>query len=555
LPQANAGIDQIVATGDLVQLDATASSDADGTIIKYRWHQSRGPNVQLIDAQTAVSSFQAPPNAELGFSLRIEDNAGAIATDGVVIRVEPYTNQPPVADAGIDQTIAAGETVQLDGSVSSDADGAIVRYIWTQNRGPSVVLQDSRTATPSFTMPANAELAFTLTVIDDSGAVTRDGVLVHSAVNTNQPPVADAGPDLVVIEGELAQLDGSASSDPDGEISRFIWSQRSGPTVQLNDKNSATPNFVATTAGDILLRLIVEDDRGTRVTDDVHITVQVGGNSPPIADAGPDATHLETRNHQFNGRSSSDSDGSIASYLWEQISGPTVNISAANASRSIFSVNMPEVDQDTELRFKLTVTDDGGLSSSDEIVVLVLDNLPPQPLAIDEITIVEGSYHVLDASQYFSFQPEDGFWSLTGYQWRQISGPPAILQYRQYREQVRILAPEVDVATDLIFEVGVEDRFGLPATNTVTVHVVNPEDLPPNSPPVAVAGEDRISSSKYFLIVDGTNSHDIDGEIVSYEWSVIDSPGYVGSFRGDSQYPINHASVYEPGDYTLRLTV
>ncbi|MES9812491.1 MAG: PKD domain-containing protein [Candidatus Thiodiazotropha sp.] len=195
---------------------------------------------------------------------------------------------------------------------------------------------------------------------------------------------------------------------------------------------------------------------------------------------------------------------------------------------------MPEVDQDTELRFRLTVTDDGGLSTSDEIVITVLANLPPQSLPVDEITIVEGNYHVLDASHYFSFQQEDGFLSSTGYQWRQISGPPATLQYRQYREQVRILAPEVDVTTDLIFEVGVEDRFGLPVTNTVTLHVVNPEDLPPNSPPVAVAGEDRISSSKYFLIVDGSNSHDTDGEIVSYEWSVNDSPGYVGSFRGDS---------------------
>ncbi|MEW8525507.1 MAG: PKD domain-containing protein [Candidatus Thiodiazotropha endolucinida] len=554
-PVAGAGIDQTIAAGETVQLDGSASSDADGAIVRYIWTQNRGPSVVLQDSRTATPSFTMPANAELAFTLTVIDDSGAVTRDGVLVRSAVNVNQPPVAGAGIDQTIAAGETVQLDGSVSSDADGAIVRYIWTQNRGPSVVLQDSRTATPSFTMPANAELAFTLTVIDDSGAVTRDGVLVHSAVNNNQPPIANAGSDLIALEGEMVQLDGSTSSDPDGEISRFIWWQRSGPTVQLNDKNSATPNFVATTAGDILLRLIVEDDRGTRVTDDVHITVQVGGNSPPIADAGPDATHLETRYHQFNGSLSSDSDGSIVSYLWEQISGPSVNISAANATRSIFSVSMPEVDQDTELRFRLTVTDDGGLSTSDEIVIRVFANLPPQPLPVDEITIVEGSYHVLDASHYFSFQQEDGFLSSTGYQWRQISGPPAILQYRQYREQVRILAPEVDVTTNLIFEVGVEDRFGLPATNTVTVHVVNPEDLPPNGPPVAVAGEDRISSSKYFLIVDGSNSYDMDGEIVSYEWSVIDSPGYVGSFRGDSQYPINHASVYEPGDYTLRLTV
>jgi hypothetical protein len=293
-----------------------------------------------------------------------------------------------------------------------------------------------------------------------------------------------------------------------------------------------------------------------QVTDDEQIAVEGGDNQPPIADAGQDATHLETRYHLFDGRSSSDSDGSIVSYLWEQISGPAIDISATNAARSYFSVYMPEVDQDTELRFRLTVTDDGGLSSSDEVAILVLANLPPQPLPVDEITIAEGSYHVLDASRFFSFQQEDGFLSSTGYQWRQISGPSALMQYRQYREQVRILAPSVDVATDLIYEVRVEDRFGLPATNTVIVHVVNPEDLPPNIPPVAIAGEDRIiSSSKNFIFVDGSSSYDEDGEIVSYEWSVIDSSGYVGAFRGDDQYPINHAYLYEQGDYTLRLTV
>lgn len=647
-PQANAGIDQTVSTGELVQLDGTASSDADGLIAKYRWYQKRGPTVQLSDVRSATPSFQAPPNAQLAFTLKVEDNSGAVATDSVVILVEPYTNQspvavagddltasagesvtldgsasndadgtivqyiwqqnrgpsvvlqnsrtptssfmmpadaelvftlsviddsgaitrdsivvrsttnnnqPPNADAGADQTAIAGDTVQLDGSASSDADGSIVIYNWRQNRGPSVVLQDARTVAPSFVMPANAVLAFTLIVTDNLGAVTRDTIVVRSAINNNQPPTANAGSDLVVLEGELVHLDGSTSSDPDGAISRFIWSQRSGPTIQLSDKYSAAPSFVADTAGEIVLRLVVEDDRGTRVADDIHITVEMGGNMPPIADAGPDATHLETRWHQFNGRSSSDSDGTIVSYLWEQISGPPINISATNASRSIFSANMPEVDQDTELRFRLTVTDDGGLSSSDEIAILVLANLPPQPLMIEEVTIVEGSHHVLDASHYFSFQNEDGFMSSVGYQWRQISGPSVPMQYRQYRQQVRILAPQVDVTADLIFEVTVEDRFGLPATNTVTVHVINTEDLPLNSPPVANAGEDRISPSKYYLIVDGSDSQDADGEIASYEWSVIDSPGYVGTFRGDSKYPINHAMIFEPGDYILRLTV
>jgi hypothetical protein len=404
-------------------------------------------------------------------------------------------------------------------------------------------------------MPANAELSLKLSVFDNSGAVTRDGVLVRSALINNLPPIANAGSDKTISVGATMQLDGSASSDPDGEVNRSIWLLRSGPTIQINNNNSATPNFIANTAGDNVLRLIVEDDLGARVTDDVQITVEEDGNQPPIAVAGQDVTHLETRNHQFNGNSSSDSDGSIVSYLWEQISGPSIDISESDASKSAFSVYMPEVDQDTELRFRLTVTDNGGLSSSDELAIMVLDNLPPQPLPVDEVTIVEGNYHVLDVSELFSFQQEDGFLTTTGYQWRQISGPSVLMQYRQYHEQVRILAPLVDDTTDLIYEITVEDRFGLPAKNTLIVHIINSEDLPPNIPPVAIAGDDRIISSKNFIIVDGSNSYDEDGEILSYEWSVIDSENYVGKFRGDDQYTINHAYLYEQADYTLRLTV
>ncbi|MCU7918683.1 MAG: hypothetical protein KZQ95_10040 [Candidatus Thiodiazotropha sp. (ex Epidulcina cf. delphinae)] len=559
-PVANAGADQAVSSGDTVQLDGGASRDTDGVIAKYRWYQTRGPAVQLNGARTATPSFQAPPNAQLAFGLQVEDNAGATGWDDVVIRVEPYTNQSPVAMAGPDQTVSAGDRVQLDGGASTDGDGSIVKYDWRQTGGPAVRLQGVDATNSSFQAPPNAQLEFRLRVVDDAGAVGYDKVRVRVEPITNQAPVANAGDDRTVSLGARVTLDGSASTDADGDIARYVWWQRSGPNIQLSGWNTATPSFEATAPGDVIMRLRVEDDRGARVMDDVRITVEDDGNRPPVADAGPNGSGVEDRIYNLNGTESNDQDGDISSYLWEQITGPQATVWSGRLNSSRVSVRLPDVEQDTEVSFRLMVTDDQGLSSSDEILILVLKNLPPQPVPIPIQTVVEGSYHVMDATSLFITQPLDRI-DLGSYRWRQVSGPSVILQYRQYREQVRILTPEVVSLTPLVFEVSATDRLGLVATNTITINVVNPEGLPLNVPPVADAGEDKVSISQQYIVVDGSASHDPDGKIVSYEWELIEGPegltGHSGFNRYNQPYPTNYMGSYPsvPGDYVIRLTV
>ena len=63
------------------------------------------------------------------------------------------SNQEPTANAGQDQTVNEGDTVTLDGSGSTDSDGTIDSYSWTQTAGPSVTLSGADSATPSFTAP------------------------------------------------------------------------------------------------------------------------------------------------------------------------------------------------------------------------------------------------------------------------------------------------------------------------------------------------------------------------------------------------------------------
>jgi len=93
-------------------------------------------------------------------------------------------NQPPVADAGADQTVGPRAIVYLDGRRSTDADGQIVRYHWTQISGQAVKLYNADGAVAGFRAPnlrigRLRVLAFRLDVTDDLGATAADTVMVH----------------------------------------------------------------------------------------------------------------------------------------------------------------------------------------------------------------------------------------------------------------------------------------------------------------------------------------------------------------------------------------
>jgi hypothetical protein len=193
LPTANAGFDQDVNPGDTVILDGGGSTDALGTITIYSWSQTAGPPVALANANTAQASFKAPDlngGDRLTFRLTIADDKQHTHSDECDVRV----NSTPMADAGGDQQVSDGQAVILDGTGSSDPDGAIAAYQWRQvNGSPAVALAADSTAVAHFVAPAlgsaGALLTFQLTVTDDRGVQNSDTVVV----GVNRPPVPDGG--------------------------------------------------------------------------------------------------------------------------------------------------------------------------------------------------------------------------------------------------------------------------------------------------------------------------------------------------------------------------
>jgi len=138
-------------------------------------------------------------------------------------------NTPPVANAGPDQTVTLGATVRLDGSGSSDSDGDPLTFRWSFVSVPSgstAALVNPTTVNPTFVVDRLGNYVVQLVVNDGTVDSAPDVVVISTA---NSRPVANAGPDQTVPVGTDVMLDGSASSDADGDPLTFSWSLVSVP--------------------------------------------------------------------------------------------------------------------------------------------------------------------------------------------------------------------------------------------------------------------------------------------------------------------------------------
>ncbi|MDH3194483.1 MAG: PKD domain-containing protein, partial [Acidimicrobiia bacterium] len=182
-------------------------------------------------------------------------------------------NTAPVADAGSDQAVPAGDMVGLDGSASFDPDGDPLSHNWTlvsRPAGSSAVLSNPQAIQPSFVADAVGNYTVQLTV-DDGVLNSQDAVVVSSV---NGAPVADAGPDQSVTVGDSVTLDGSGSHDPNGDPLTYAWSVLSAPTgstATLQNPGSENAMLVPDIAGLFVVGLFVHDGFEQSVADSVTI--------------------------------------------------------------------------------------------------------------------------------------------------------------------------------------------------------------------------------------------------------------------------------------------
>ena len=475
-PVAEAGTDLTTIVGQEIRLNGAASYDVDGAIKSYAWDMKDGTTLTGADIRHA---YQEP--GVYTVALAVTDDSGvsnATATDTVTIRV----NAPPVPVAtGPSEQIAVGEAVQLDGSQSTDADGAIITYLWDFGDG---AMGEGPTVEYAWAAPGVYDI--TLTVIDNSGtASASQSTTIPVIVNTR--PVARAGEDQFVTTSEV-QFNGARSSDVDGKIIAYMWEFGDGRTGQ-----GATPVHSYQRPGVYEVALTVKDDSGAPQSthrDTMVVTV----NAAPIADAGPAMVVAPGEEFMLDGGASVDPDGKIARYEWRFDDG-----SSKTGKRLPMAFDTPGIH-----RVLLTVSDDfRGGAASDEAEVLIEVNAAP--------TAIAGADRLVAPDQTIRFnglRSHDPDGSLATYEW----------EFDDLSQMLEGAVIERAWPTPGIYNARLMVRDDSAVANSTSVDTVT---IRVNHAPVAEAGP-AIDTDRLQVRLDASASSDADGDALIYRWDFGD---------------------------------
>lgn len=537
LPVANAGPNQTIALPGTLQLNGSGT-DSDGVIVSYQWSKLTGPSqcniVSPVTAQTTVNNL-AP--GVYTFELKVTDNVGGVGRDTVTITVNPPPNQPPVANAGADlMVMLPANSAMLYGS-GTDVDGTIMSYSWAKISGPSqFVIASATQAQTAVSNLLQGVYGFELTVTDDSGAIDKDTMFVVVNPASNVPPTANAGNDqAITLPVNSVTLNGSGN-DPDGTIASYLWTKISGPAsfgiVSATQAQTVVNNLVQ---GVYQFQLRVYDNSGAFDNDTITIIVNAA-NIPPVASAGSDqAITLPANSVNLSG-SASDVDGSVVSYQWSKISGPS-SFTIASSAQLQTAIN--NLIQGVYL-FELLVTDNQGAVGRDTVQVTVnpTPNVPPTANAGPDQRIALPTNTVL-----VSGNGADTDGTIVSYVWTKISGPSCTIG----NASSAITFIHALLQGTYLFELKVIDNRGGVGRDTMMVIV----DPAPNQPPVANAGNDQVKTIPANSVTLSGSATDADGSVVSCQWTKISGPSQFSIINSSSlQTSVNNM---EDGEYLFEL--
>lgn len=361
VPIAEAGDDQATSLGIPVILNGTGSSwceDYDEDVV-FIWSFVSTP-VESTVSETSLSAnrsgaaitpqFTPDITGEFVVSLQVSDGNEVSSIDYMVVNVVAG-DSAPISDCGGAYEGEIGSIVTIDGSASSDPEGAVLEYSWSLNTPTCSVLTSSDvynegTASPSFVPDCEGTYAITLSVSD--GSQWSDPVVCAVDVGgINRLPVADAGKteDFGGCAPNPFQLNGHSSYDADGDSLTFSWALVSAPVdsvvsdANFDDTTSPTPEFSWDVDGVYTFQLQVHDGTGWSAPDLVDVTIgDMADNHRPIANAGDNMAIEATAACQdtsyssecadcppytllLDGSGTIDLDTDMLSFFWEEVTG------------------------------------------------------------------------------------------------------------------------------------------------------------------------------------------------------------------------------------------
>ncbi|MEX0766891.1 MAG: PKD domain-containing protein, partial [Microthrixaceae bacterium] len=397
---------------------------------------------------------------------------------------------------------------------SVDTDGTIANYAWDFGDGsPGANTQNaSHTYSPG-------EYTATLTITDDSGDSDSKTISIVSVANV--APVAVANSNISSGNAPLAVAFSSVgSTDSDGTVAGYAWDFGDGYSYRGTETN---PSHTYTVAGEYSAVLTVTDDTGA--TDSAALTITVSENPAPTAalsvtSVSPVSTKAPAL-YTFSSAGSGD-DAGIVSYSWDFGDGSPAG-SGASPSHTYTTVGSFVV--------TLTVTDNGGLTDSDSIIVDTIVNLGPSAAA----SVTPDSGKAPLAVTFSSAGSVDPDGTIVSYSWNFGDGSPLSSDANP--------SHTYGVGT-FTAQLTVTDDDGNIATTTAAIATVA------NQLPVAVANFTPTGTKAPLPVAfSSAGSVDNDGSIIGYAWD-FDNNGTVDSADA------NPSTVYStPGLKTAKLTL
>ena len=392
-PNANAGLNQTVNVNSTVWLNGSQSTNPSGLgTLTYSWaFTSRPPrSIAQLSANNVVSpTFVADAAGTYVIALTVS-NGTASSTASVSVST---TNTIPVANAGLNKTVAVGTQVTLDGTHSSDVDGDPLTYLWSffsRPIGSTATLSANNIASPKFV--ADQVGAFVLQLVVNDGHSNSDPAFV-TITTQNTAPIANAGPNQVVNVHSLVQLSGANSTDVDGDPLTYRWillTVPPGSAAILSSSTAVNPTFTADLPGTYVVQLIVNDSH----QDSLPVTTTISTNvlQPPVANAGPNQTVQHGTTVVLSG-SGTDPQGLSLTYSWALTTKPTGSLAFLTnptSSNPTFIADLPGI-----FAAQLTVNN-GFVNSTPATVTINTTNTPPVANPGSNQTVAVGANVLLD---------------------------------------------------------------------------------------------------------------------------------------------------------------
>ncbi|GAX59706.1 hypothetical protein SCALIN_C04_0194 [Candidatus Scalindua japonica] len=505
-PVANFTGPSTACTSQEVVFDASGTTDSTPGQTTYNWDFGDGTSAQGLQVSKSFDQ-----GGTYHVRLTVDDNAGTTCSTDSIGKVIAI-NTKPIAHAGEDVDLCLQHNqdynVSFNGSHSIDEDDDSLNYRWDFGDGTS-----DMGANVTHVYQNKGNYMATLYVDDGSGSEcssSSDTV----RVSLNKAPVAVAGRDVAVCQGDEVVFDGSGSTGEPGEVLEYEWDFGDGTTA-----NGVSTTHVYAQGGTYKAMLTVDDMQNTSCSTNIE-KVFVTVNSSPTAALIADNLAITGDEIAFDASGSSDPEGDNLSYSWDFGDGTTGN--GSNVSH-VYT-------QGGTYPVKVTVSDNKGTVCSDDIATTnITINTPPSADIMAVNVACTGGVVAFDGS---GSSDADG--DVLAYTWDFGDGTE-----KQTGANVSHVYTQ---GGNYTVSLTVDDNKGTSrSTDTASANITI------NTPPSAVFTVPGLACTGDELLFDAAGSSDVDGDSLTYTWDFGDGITDVGS-------TVTH--VYSSGgSYSVGLTV